>query len=68
MNKKVFGPSPIQDYNVYSPCINNKPSGESLDITVCLSSILPWYYCRHCPPFQRWPRETWPCRPHGITM
>jgi len=36
--KKIgFGAPPIQDYKVYSPCRNNKPSTESLDSTVWLS-------------------------------
>ena len=47
--KEGFGPSPIQGYKVCSPC-RYKPSAESLESIVCLSSILPQYYRRHCSP------------------
>jgi len=41
-----FGPSPVQDYKVYSACRNNKPSAESLESDQCSAVFyLPQYYC-----------------------
>jgi len=31
------------------------------------SHTVPRYWCKHCSPSPRWPRETWP-RPRGITF
>jgi len=42
-----FGPSPIQDYKFCSPRKTNKPSTESLESIVRLSSISPRYYRPH---------------------
>jgi len=62
--KEGFGPSPIQDYKVCRPCRKNKPSTESLESIVRLSSILPQYYRqyyrryrRHCSPSPQYARE-----------